>query len=232
MLRNDGAPQADVPAFVAEVVEEIAFQARQDRRIDKRSGVSQRLPITTLELVTSNAERRALAAGEHVVVPRVSDLYAALPSITGKFELEYEGELKGAETVARELIRGAVATVADGYVSHLETRQVIEWFDLGGSLQLDDMMSAKDVIEAARQVQGLVPLVHAAGIPKSAAAPMLAAGIDFVLEGFYATKKLSRSDERGYHASEPAPRRSARESALSEETPLPTTGSGKKKYYN
>jgi magnesium chelatase subunit I len=108
---------------------------------------------------------------------------------------------------------------------------VIEWFDLGGSLQLDDMMSAKDVLEAARQVQGLVPLVHAAGIPKSAAAPMLAAGIDFVLEGFYATKKISRSDERGYHASDPAPRRSARESALSEETPIPTT-SGKKKYYN
>jgi len=232
MQRKDGGPAADVPAFVAEVVEEIAFQARQDRRVDKRSGVSQRLPISVMENVLSNAERRALIRGETVAVPRVTDVYAALPSITGKFELEYEGELKGAETVARELIRGAVATVADGYVSHLETRQVIEWFDLGGSLQLDDMMSAKDVIEAARQVQGLVPLVHAAGIPKSAAAPMLAAGIDFVLEGFYATKKLSRSDERGYHASEPAPRRSARESALSEETPLPTTGSGKKKYYN
>ena len=232
LTRNGAAPRATVPTFVAEIVEEIAFQARQDRRIDKRSGVSQRLPISAIENVVSNAERRAIASTESDAVARVTDVYAALPSITGKFELEYEGELKGAETVARELIRGAVATVADGYVSHLETRQVIEWFDLGGSLQLDDMMSAKDVIEAARQVQGLVPLVHAAGIPKSAAAPMLAAGIDFVLEGFYATKKLSRSDERGYHASEPAPRRSARESALSEESPMPTTGSGKKKYYN
>jgi len=161
----------------------------------------------------------------------VTDVYAALPSITGKFELEYEGELKGAETVARELIRGAVANVTDGYLSHLETRQVIEWFDLGGSLQLDDMMSAKDVIEAARQVQGLLPLVHAAGVSKSAPPPMLAAGVDFVLEGFYATKKISRSDDRGYHASDPAPRRAARESTLSEETPIPTT-SGKKKYYN
>ena len=80
-----------------EVVEEVAFQARADRKIDKRSGVSQRLPITTLELVISNAERRALANGETIVVPRVTDVYAALPSITGKFELEYEGELKGAE---------------------------------------------------------------------------------------------------------------------------------------
>jgi magnesium chelatase subunit I len=229
--RNDGAPRADVPTFVSEVVEEIAFQARQDRRVDKRSGVSQRLPISVMENVLSNAERRALVRAETTAVPRVTDVYAALPSITGKFELEYEGELKGAETVARELIRGAVANVADGYLSHLETRQVIEWFDLGGSLQLDDMMSAKDVLEAARQVQGLIPLVHAAGVPKSAPAPMVAAGVDFVLEGFYATKKISRSDDRGYHASDPAPRRSARESALGEETPIPTTG-GKKKYYN
>src|SRR5436309_16000670 len=82
----------DIPPYVREVVEEIAFQARGERKIDKRSGVSQRLPISTLELVVSNAERRALQNGEKVVVPRVTDVYAALPSITGKFELEYEGE--------------------------------------------------------------------------------------------------------------------------------------------
>src|SRR5881409_4130676 len=83
-----GALKVDVPNYVREVVEEVAFQARADRKIDKRSGVSQRLPITTLELVVSNAERRALQNGESPVVPRVTDLYAALPSITGKFELE------------------------------------------------------------------------------------------------------------------------------------------------
>ena len=48
-------------------------------------------------------------------MPRVTDVYAALPSITGKFELEYEGELSGAEPVAREIIRSAVANVFDGY---------------------------------------------------------------------------------------------------------------------
>src|SRR5204862_2272876 len=44
--RQGAGPRAEVPPFVAEVVEEIAFQARQDRRVDKRSGVSQRLPIS------------------------------------------------------------------------------------------------------------------------------------------------------------------------------------------
>ena len=226
-----GALRTEIPAFVAEVVEEIAFQARQDRRVDKRSGVSQRLPISARENVVSNAERRALMSREEHAVARVTDVYAALPSITGKFEMEYEGELKGAETVARDIIRNAVATVADGYLSHLETRQVIEWFDLGGSLQLGDTMSAADVLQHAQQVQGLVDLTYAAGIPKNAPAPLLAAGIDFVLEGLYATKKISRSEDRGYHGADPGPRRPAREMTLKEETPMPTA-TGKKKYYN
>src|SRR5512138_86015 len=171
VTRNGSAPRADIPTFVAEVVEEVAFQARQDRRIDKRSGVSQRLPISAMENVVSNAERRAIASHEDVAVARVTDVYAALPSVTGKFEMEYEGELKGADVVARDLIRAAVATVAEGYLSHLETRTVVEWFDLGGSLQLGDTMSAEDVIAHARQVQGLVEMAHAAGIPRNASAP-------------------------------------------------------------
>src|SRR5256714_1633835 len=66
------ALKAEIPGFVREVIEEVAFQARADRKIDKRSGVSQRLPITTLELVVSNAERRALASGERLAVPRLT----------------------------------------------------------------------------------------------------------------------------------------------------------------
>src|SRR5690242_10715734 len=125
-----GGLKVEIPDFVREVVEEVAFQARADRKIDKRSGVSQRLPITTLELVVSNAERRALTNQEGIVVPRVTDLYAALPSITGKFELEYEGELRGAEQVARDLIRSAVGTVFTGMFEGQDSRTVIEWFDL------------------------------------------------------------------------------------------------------
>jgi magnesium chelatase subunit I len=231
VTREGPGPSVEVPTFVSEVVEEIAFQARQDRRIDKRSGVSQRLPISAMENVVSNAERRALVSGEPAAVPRVTDVYSALPSITGKFEMEYEGELKGAETVARDLIRAAVANVADGYFSHLDTHRVIEWFDLGGSLQLADTMSAADVISHAEQVQGLVELAHAAGVPTNAATPLLAAGIDFALEGLYALKKISRSEDRGYHATETPVRRPSRQDREFEEnTPIP--GGGKKKYYN
>ena len=221
----------EIPAYVREVVEEVAFQARADRKIDKRSGVSQRLPITTLELVVSNAERRALAAGETVAVPRVTDVYAALPSITGKFELEYEGELKGAEQVARDLIRSAVASVFTGMFDDVDTRGVIEWFDLGGSLPLSDATPAEQVIELTKGVQGLRALAEHAGVKPGATAPAVASAIDFVLEGLYAQRKISRSDERGYSAGADAPqgRRARREESTDEEIRIP---SGKKKYYN
>jgi magnesium chelatase subunit I len=213
------------------VVEELAFQARADRKVDKRSGVSQRLPITTLELVVSNAERRALQNGETLVVPRVTDLYAALPSITGKFELEYEGELRGAEQIARDLIRAAVGNVFTGRFEGADTRAVTEWFDLGGSLPLSDDTSSDQVVALTANVQGLRALAERAGLPGGATTPAVASAIDFVLEGLYAQKKITRSEERGYAANEAAPRRPTRreESTLEEEVRMP---SGKKKYYN
>src|SRR6266702_6318088 len=54
----------EIPHYVRQIVEQIAFNAREDKKVDKRSGVSQRLPITTMELVVSNAERRALIHNE------------------------------------------------------------------------------------------------------------------------------------------------------------------------
>jgi len=221
----------EVPDFVLEVIEEVAFQARLDSKIDKRSGVSQRLPISLLENVVSNAERRALLAGEPVVVPRVTDVYAALPAITGKFELEYEGELRGADNVARDIIRSAVGNVFGGRFAGADLRQVTEWFDLGGNLHVHDALEARELMARTAQVQGLRDLAGQAGIGADASAPAVAAAIDFVLEGLYAQKKISRSVEGQYQGAEP-PRRPARpapEPAPDREIP---TGGGKKKYYN
>jgi magnesium chelatase subunit I len=228
-----------IPMFVREAVEELAFQARQDRRVDKRSGVSQRVPISVLESVVSNAERRALAANEPIVVPRIIDIYAALPSMTGKLELEYEGELKGADVIGRELIRSAVASVFDGHFPDADTRQIVEWFDLGGSLNLGDIEAAANVLAEARKVQGLLDLARRAGLPPDAPAPMLAAAVDFVLEGLYAQKKISRSDERGFHGSDTSrrpPQPERRTPVLMPDDDDDESGGGggrkKKRYYN
>jgi magnesium chelatase subunit I len=181
--------------------------------------------------VVSNAERRALANNETIAVPRVTEVYAALPSITGKFELEYEGELRGAEQVARDLIRSAVGTVFTGVFDGVDTRTVVEWFDLGGSLPLADTTAADEVIAQSRGVQGLLELADKAGLPPGAPAPAVASAVDFILEGLYAQKKISRSEERGYAAAESAPRRPSRreEPTMDEEIRIP---GAKKKYYN
>src|SRR6266403_3669738 len=123
-----------VPKYIQEVIERIAFVAREDKKIDKRSGVSQRLPISAMENVISNAERRALSHQETFIVPRIIDIYAALPAITGKLELEYEGEMKGADFVSRELIRTAIAKAYDGYFKNADMQQIVQWFDLGGGI--------------------------------------------------------------------------------------------------
>ncbi|HEX5284023.1 MAG TPA: sigma 54-interacting transcriptional regulator, partial [Bryocella sp.] len=112
---NDQIQRIHIPHYIRQIVEQIAFVAREEKKVDKRSGVSQRLPISTMELVVSNAERRALLHGESLVVPRVGDIFSALPGITGKIELEYEGELKGSDVVMREIIRQSVATIYDTY---------------------------------------------------------------------------------------------------------------------
>jgi len=119
--RRNSAIQVEVPDYLRQLVEEIAFQARDDKRVDKRSGVSQRLPITVLESIVSSAEQRATRTREKCVVARIADLYAALPAITGKLELEYEGELKGAETIARELIRTAIGRVFTKHFSEVNS---------------------------------------------------------------------------------------------------------------
>ncbi len=227
-----GAGCVQVPDFVREIVEEVAVQARQDARVDKRSGVSQRLPIALLENVISNAERRALLGGEAPIVPRVTDIYAALPAITGKFELEYEGELRGADNVAREIIRAAVGSIFGGMFAAADLGQVTEWFELGGTLTVDDTLPAADLLARTATVQGLHELSETTGVPSRAPAPLRAAAIDFVLEGLYAQKRISRSDEWQYQGAE-HPRRAPRavQTDTMLEREIPMTGN-KKKYYN
>jgi magnesium chelatase subunit I len=191
-----------VPAYIPEVVEQLAFLAREDKRVDKRSGVSQRLPISALENVVSNAERRALKAREDLAVPRIVDIYSALPAITGKLELEYEGELKGGDTVARELIRVAVGKVYDHYFDGANVSQIVQWFDLGGSLRLDDTVDSATLVKQLAGIQGLMEKTKALGLGANEPDAVRAAAAEFILEGLHAHRRISRSEERGFTAEE------------------------------
>ena len=205
-----GTTKITIPHYLREVIEQVAFSAREDKKVDKRSGVSQRLPISTMELVVSNAERRALLHAEKVVVPRVSDLYAAMPGITGKLELEYEGEMRGADVVVRDLIRVAIGKIFDKYFAGTNTQQIEQWFNLGGTVRIDDDQPSQAILEELKQIQGLFAQLSPLSVKVSDAPEIAVAAAEFLLEGMYAHKRLSRSEERGFSAQEKAPRKQER----------------------
>jgi len=201
------AKSVRVPDFISEVVERVAFEARVDKRIDKRSGVSQRMPITVMENVVSNAERRAIVTGEKEIVPRISDVYAAQPAITGKIELEYEGELVGGHAIARELIRRAADATFQERAGGANTDDVVIWFDEGGALQVTDDERSDAVATGFEAVPGLLDLVHRVGLAQTGDAPQTVAACELVLEALVARKKISRSDGGIYGRAEPDRRR-------------------------
>ena len=205
--RNSGkedrpASNIEIPHYIRQIIEQIAFTAREDKKVDKRSGVSQRLPISTMELVVSNAERRAFLHDEALAVPRVGDIYAALPGISGKIELEYEGEMRGADTVIREIIRTSVASIFDQYFADTNTQQIEQWFNLGGTVQLNDAQPAAGSLAELQQIQGLFEKLSPLNINGKSNPEVAVSAAEFLLEGLYAHKRISRSEERSFTAAE------------------------------
>jgi magnesium chelatase subunit I len=193
-----GRAPVTIPDFLSEVVERIAFEARTDKRIDRRSGVSQRLPISVMENVVSNAERRALQFSERGTVARMTDVYAALPAITGKLELEYEGEMQGPDVIARDLIRRAAGATFDERLGGAHTDDIVHWFDEGGALKVAHDERSEILLEGFSVVPGLIDLVTTAGLAGRKDPPGIVSACELVLEGLAAHKRITRNDDAGY----------------------------------
>lgn len=200
--RRNGSVEfaGEIPEFIRETIEQVAFEARDDQRVDKRSGVSQRFSITALEAAVSNAERRSLITGESEIVPRVSDIYAAMPAMTGKMELEYEGEQIGATRLTRDLIKRAAGVIFEGFFLGIDFTPAVRWFDEGNKLLLSDTASADECVGLLESVPELIEstLVPLEFSRKEKA--KLVAACEFVLEGLYAHNKIARNEEGGYEA--------------------------------
>jgi magnesium chelatase subunit I len=132
----------------------------------------------------------------------MADIYASMPALTGKFELEYEGEMKGADNVARELIRGAIGKVFQKYFSGADLEPVVQWFQLGGTLKLPELTAAGDVIANLRKIQGLVDKASILGIKAKDGGPQAISAAEFILEGLYAQRRIGRSEQHGFVAEE------------------------------
>ncbi len=194
--RPDGV-DLKLPGFIHDIVERIAFAGRADKRVDRTSGVSQRLPISCLENTLSNTERRTLAGKRQTGVVRVSDIYAAIPAITGKLELEYEGEMKGADRVARDLIQLAVRQTFEKHFGDENLDQIVQWFEIGGEVKVTEDTPAPEYLERVGDIQGLSELIERRGLD-TAEPEQVVAVVEFVLEGLASQKRLSRNEERGY----------------------------------
>lgn len=191
-----------IPTFIKQVVEEMARAARESKDVEQGSGVSARFSITCMENIVSSAERRALMNRESVICPRASDLFCAMPAMTGKMELSYSGEEMGAERVSRRIIRQAVRIVFNEYFGHDDCASTIEWFqNQQGAFIVDDSLSAAEFISCAEDVQGLLGRVRAYLKNEAIGKPeVLASGIEFMLEGLYSHKRLSKTNVKGQTA--------------------------------
>jgi magnesium chelatase subunit I len=209
---RDAGVEVVIPAFMRELVEEVAIQARKSEYVDQNSGVSARLPIALIENLASNAERRGLKTGESRVVTRVCDLAHAVSGVSGKVELVLEGEQEGAMNVARALLgrgvkalfaqrfpdaykprraRGPAAAVAEAEVAAAsEYRPILDWFSAGNHLAISDDMPQAEYAKNLSQVKGLERV--AGKYLEPANAEEAAVAMELVLEGLHQNSMLSR----------------------------------------
>ncbi len=158
-----------VEEILKDLIEEIAFEARQSEYIDHKSGVSARLTISAYENLISTAERRMIINGEKNTQLRISDLYGVIPSITGKIELVYEGEQEGPSKVANILIGKAIKNLFQTYFptpdkvkksqSQSPYQSIVAWFSKGNTIDLMSNASDKDYEKALLSVPGLKDFV-------------------------------------------------------------------------
>jgi len=223
-LQRGGAVQVHVPEWLLDAVEEVAFQARKSEFLDQSSGVSARLPISLLENVVSNAERRGVTGGESKVCARPIDFQTAVSAITGKVELVYEGEQEGALNVARHLVGRALKEVFDrlmpdaykpggktsarpapGRPAPSDTDEdasfgpyklIVNYFAQGRTVKLGDTDLAAQVLKELRQVYGLEDLARK-HVPMPLGELELPSAMEFVLEGLHQSRLLAKDNLEG-----------------------------------
>ncbi len=218
-VTRDAESRVEMPILFREIVEEAAVQARRSEFVDQASGVSARMPISAVEALVSNMERRGFTTGDERVWPRVCDLDALVPALSGKIELVYEGEQEGVLAVANKIVNSAVAQV---FARHFPDairnpgipggagarkpagrpapkpapeagspyQPILDWFARGNTVDLSNDLKQSDYEAALDRVPSLRKLV----LPRLAQgcdheAPMW---MEFLLEGLHRNSLVAK----------------------------------------
>jgi magnesium chelatase subunit I len=177
------------------ILAQLTFEARKSNEINQASGVSVRVTINNYESMISNAEKRALRLREREVVPRMSDLHALFPSMTGKIEMEYMGEDKKEEELVQRLVSRAILKVFDQTFSLNSLQKVVEYFNSGWGVEVSDSMPSDDYLEGIKEIPGLKEAIKTLGSLESPA--QMASATEFVLEGLHLHQKLNKEAKGG-----------------------------------
>jgi len=191
-----------VDEIAQDLIEQIAIEARDSEYVDEKSGVSARLTIAAYENIVSAAERRSLLNGEKQTYIRISDFVGAIPAITGKVELVYEGEQEGAGIVAHSLVGKAIRTMFTDYFPKPDDKdknkenqenpyaEIIEWFGEGYTIDLLNDLSNTAYEKALNAIPGLANLVKKQQPQAKAHAKLFL--MEFALHGLAEYSKLSK----------------------------------------
>jgi len=168
LLSPEQKSAIEVDGLVKDLIEQIAFEARNSEYIDKKSGVSARLTISAFENLVSNAERRMIINGESSTFVRITDFLGVIPAITGKIELVYEGEQEGPAKVANMMIGKAIKTLMLQFFPDPEKvkkskapnpyAEIINWFGDSNTILLNDDLPLAEYKKALNTVAGLKDL--------------------------------------------------------------------------
>ncbi len=186
--------------LLEDLIEQVAFEARQSEYIDAKSGVSARLTISAFENLISTAERRMIINNEKETHLRIADIYGIVPSITGKIELVYEGEQEGPSKVAYILIGKAIKSLFLNYFPSPEKskkssegnpyQMVINWFGKGNIVDILSSVSEKEYEDTLKSIPGLKEVVKKFQ-PKTDEKSQLLL-MEFVLHGLAEYSMLSK----------------------------------------
>ena len=209
-IKRNHDKEVVIPYYMKEIIETVAHEARRSEFVEQKSGVSARMPISAMENLISNAERRAIINNEHIIFPRITDLYSALPGMTGKIELVFEGEQEGSVKVSKALIGKSIREVFKKYFPNpllkkakrnaeesLQTNdtysEIVKWFEGGNYIELNDDMSFKEYFSALKRVEGLEKLTkkYVKSIENDYE---LATMMEFVLDGLHNNSKIAKDE--------------------------------------
>lgn len=200
-ITREAEIDVSVPSIIREIIEQVAFEARDSEYIDQKSGVSTRLTITAMEQVISAAERRGLANKEKKVTVRVADLYYMVPALTGKLELVYEGEQEGALNVAKHIIGKAVSKIFKKYFPDPQRKNkqedetygdIVNWFANDNTLDISDNLPQNDYEKTLRKVNGLEKVAKKFGKYSDEREKWVI--MDLILEALHQNSMLGKED--------------------------------------